>query len=90
MPLSKHNEKMKLMRVLFTLLRNVLLENAIQNSFIHKNTFSCEKVLSFFWIDFTSVLSIRQKSEVANKPITILGFTNDENIYTAKNIIFID
>ena len=48
------------------------------------------KSVSFFWTDFTSVLSILQKSKVANSSITILGYSNDRNIYIAKNIISID
>ena len=39
-------------------------------------------------IDFTSVLSILQKSKVANNLITILGYSNDKYIYIAKNINF--
>ena len=50
------------------------------------------KSVSFFWIAFTSVLSILQKSKVANNSITIMGYSNDKNIYVyiAKNIIPID
>ena len=65
--------------------------NAIQNSFIHKkkNIFLWKSV-SFFWFEFTSVLSILQKSKVANNSITILRYSNDKNIYIAKNIISAD
>ena len=65
--------------------------NAIQNSFIHtkKNIFLWKSV-SLFWIDFTSALSILLKSKVANNLITIMGYSNDKNIYIVKNIISID
>ena len=87
--LSKHNEKMKIMRILF-ILRNFLLEMISKILlYTQKNTFFCEKV-SFFWFDFTIVLSILQMSKVGNNLITILGYSNDENIYIAKNIISID
>ena len=49
-----------------------------------------EETWNFFWIDFTSILSILQKSKVANNLITILSYSNDKNIYIAKNIISID
>ena len=54
-----------------------------------KNIFLWKSV-SFFWIDFTSILSILQKSKTANNSITILSYSNDKNIYIAKNIISID
>ena len=64
--------------------------NVIQNSFIHKKNVFLWKSVSLFWIDFTSVLSVLQKSKVANNLITILGYSNDQNISIAKNIILID
>ena len=65
--------------------------NDIQNSFIHtKKHIFLWKSVSFFWFDFTIVLSILQKLKVANNLITILGYSNDKNIYIAKNIISID
>ena len=54
-----------------------------------KNIFLWKSV-SLFWIDFTSALSILLKSKVANNFITILGYSNDKNMYIAKNIISID
>ena len=57
--------------------------------YTHKNI-SLWKNVSFFWIDFTSILSILQKSKVANNSITILGYSNDLRIYIANNIISID
>ena len=54
-----------------------------------KNIFLWKSV-SFFWIDFTSILSILQKSKTAKNSITILSYSNDKNIYIAKNIISID
>ena len=88
--LSKHNEKMKIMRILF-ILRNFLLE-MISKILLYtkKKHIFLWKSVSFFWFDFTVVLSILQKSKVANKLITILGYSNDKNIYIAKNIISID
>ena len=64
--------------------------NAIQNSFIHKKNILLWKSVLFFWIDFTSVSSILQKSKVTNSSITILGYSNDKDTYIAKNIISID
>ena len=57
--------------------------------------FYTQKRNIFLWKvyrSFTSVLSILQKSKVANNSITILGYSNDKNIYVyiAKNIIPID
>ena len=57
--------------------------------YTQKNIFLWKSV-SLFWIDFTSVLSILQKSKVANNSIAILGHSNNKNIYIAKNIISID
>ena len=56
--------------------------------YTQKNIFLWKSV-SFFWIDFTSVLSILQKSKVTNNLITILGYSSGKNII-AKNIILID
>ena len=64
--------------------------NAAQNSFIHKNNIFLWKSVSFFWIDLTNILSIPQKLKIANNSIMILGYSNDKNIYIAKNIISID
>ena len=47
---------------------------------IKKNIF-LKKSVSYFWIDFISVLSILQKSKVTNNLIMILGYSNDKNIY---------
>ena len=57
--------------------------------------FYTKKKEHFLWKvyrSFINVLSILQKSKVANNSITILGFSNDKNIYVyiAKNIIPID
>ena len=48
------------------------------------------KSVLFLWIDFTSVLSILQKSQIANNLITILAYSNDQNLYFVKNVISID
>ena len=61
----------------------VLLYTHTQNIFKWKS-------VSFFWIDFTSALSIFQNSKAANNLITILSYSNDKKIYIAKNIISID
>ena len=58
--------------------------NEMQNSFTHKKSFSCEKCI------VTSVLSVLQKLKVAKNSVTILGYSNDKNIYIARNIISID
>ena len=64
---------MKLKRILFTFLRNVLLEMQPKILLYKKNIFLWKSV-SFFWIDFTSVLSILQKLKVANNLIMIIYF----------------
>ena len=56
---------------------------------MQKKAFSCGKSVLFFWIDFTNVLSILQKSKITNNLITILGYSSGKNII-AKNIILID
>ena len=75
---------MKIMRMLLTLLRNVLLEmqsKILLYTHTQKKNIFLWKIVSLFWTDFTSVLSILQKSKVANNLITILGYSNDKNIY---------
>ena len=57
--------------------------------YMQKKAFSCGKSVLFFWIDFTNVLSILQKSKITNNLITILGYSSGKNII-AKNIILID
>ena len=56
--------------------------NDIQNSVIHtKKHIFLWKSVSFFWFDFTIVLPILQKSKVTDNLITILRYSNDNNIY---------
>ena len=78
------------MRIVFTLLRNVLLE--MQSKILlytQKKNFLLKSVL-LFSIDFTSALSILLKSEVTSHFITIFGYLNDKNTYIVNNIILID
>ena len=79
--------KTKLMRIFIYFFKKYFNWNAIQNSFIHKKTFSCEKMYRSFGL--TSVLSILQKSKVANNSITILSCSNDKNIYISRRILFL-
>ena len=74
---------------LFTLLRNFLLEIQSKILLYTKNHYLVKKYIVLLdWL--TSVLSIIQKPKVANNSITILGYSNHEDIYIAKNIISID
>ena len=88
MSLSKHNEKMKLMRISF-LLRNVLLE-MISKIFLytHKKHNFLWKSVPFFWFDLSNVLSILQKLKVAINSITILGYSNNKKYIYCKEYYF--
>ena len=70
-----------------TILRNIWLKMQSKNSFIHtKKHFLVKKcIVLLIWV--YKFLSILQNSKVANNSITILGYSNDKNIYIAKNII---
>ena len=59
--------------------------NEVQNFFIHKNKIFLWKCVSFFWIDFTNVLSILQKLKIANNLIVVLGYSNDKSIYCKEH-----
>ena len=86
----KKNEKMKLMRILFTILRNILLGKQSKILlYTQKKHFLAKKcIVLLIWV--YKFLSILQHSKVANNSITILGYSNNENIYIAANTISTD
>ena len=87
---QKHNEKILLMRILFYLLRNVLLE--MQSKILlyaqKKKTFSCEKVYRSFGLTLKVFYLFFKKSSVANNSITILGYSNDKKYVYCKEYYF--
>ena len=75
---QKHHERILLMRILFYLLRNVLLENQ------SKKTFSHEKVYCSFGLILKVFYQFFKKLSVAKNSITISGYSNDKYIYIYK------
>ena len=71
--------KNETLRILFMKMRMFYLKCNPKFFYTHIKKHFPVKKSTIFWLDFTSVLSSLQKSQVENNFITILGYSNDKN-----------